>query len=478
VAWIEEILGRRRGKRRDQPLSRDSGVSNPGGTVPTFKTLAEQMMTLPTAPVGSQLPRFKSTAADQLNRGAQTAFDEMRSRLYTGFAASQPVADRRSFAGRSEVLERLIRATEDLRLHVVLYGERGLGKTSCLHMLAHVAREAGYLVVYISCGTKSAFEEVIRCAAAQVPLLYCRGVAPASAEVEAGKTFADILPADPFSPQAASEVLASIVDTRVLVILDEFDQSLSRDFRVSVAELLKNLSDRAARIQFLIAGIADNLTELIEHVPSIQRNIFALQLERMSPSELRDVIRNGEAITGLRFDQEAAGQIIDVANGFPYFARLLASYAGLRALDDQRSTANIWDVLGAIHDAAEQFGGRIPQKSKKQLERLAETGHLQHLGALAGAAQMKGGAFATADFETLFPDEERVAECRRLVENLTATNGVIARNDEREAGTFRFLDDTAVPYVWFCAALEKLRRETAGRIRAGTLGGGGTDNSR
>lgn len=477
MAWIDGILGRSGRNRRDRSQPRDFRMPSPNIVLPTSQTLAERTNTKPVAP-GPQLPHFKSTAADQLNRDAQSGFDQIRARLHSAFAASQPVTDRRSFAGRSEVLGRLIRATEDLRLHVVLYGERGIGKTSCLHMVSDVAREAGYLVVYISCGTKSAFDEVIRCAAAQIPLLYSRGVSPASAEVEAGKTFADLLPNCSLSAQTASEVLALIVDTRVLVILDEFDQSLSRDFRVSIAELLKDLSDRAARTQFLIAGIAANLNELIEHVPSIERNIFAIHLERMSPSELRDLIRNGETITGLHFDQEAAGHIIDVANGFPYFARLLASYAGLRALEDRRSTANASDVLGAIRDVTEQFGNRIPPKSRKKIARLADTGHLQHLGALAGAAQLKGGTFAFADFETWFPDEARAAECRRLAETLSAADSVIARINEREPGTFRFLDDTALPYIWFFAALERLRRETSNRIRTGTLVNSGADDCR
>jgi hypothetical protein len=449
VAWIEQLVGKRRSKK----ASTAEDV-----TAPRAKTLAEQMYSREPVPVGPRLPKFRSTATDQASRRGQSAFDDMRSRLYTVFLASQPVMDRRSFAGRTDVLQKLIRATEDLRLHTVLYGERGLGKTSLLHILAQSAREARYLVIYISCGARSAFDEVVRSVAAQIPLLYCNGISPTSEEVEAGKTFADLLPPGPLSPQIAGEALSGIVGTRVLVILDEFDQCQSKEFRLSVAELLKSLSDRSVRLQFLIAGVAANLTELIEHIPSIQRNIFALQLQRMPAAELRDLIRNGESATGLRFDPDAARGIVQVANGFPYFACLLSCYAGLRALDEGRSGVELKDVMAAVGDAIEQFGGRLSRSTKSRIAAIEESGQLEMLGHLAGVAQVGGGCFEFEDVRTLFPGRERMAECASFVESLTSKKIVRPINDGTETGVFRFVDETAVPYVWLLSVREQLRK--------------------
>ena len=71
------------------------------------------------------------------------------------------------------------------------------------------------------------------------------------------------------SPRVASDFLAKVVGTRVVVVLDEFDRSGAKEFRQNVAELIKNLSDRLVRVQVVIAGVAANLTELLEHIPSI-----------------------------------------------------------------------------------------------------------------------------------------------------------------------------------------------------------------
>lgn len=84
-----------------------------------------------------KMPRFQGTAGDQIrSTGKRTALDRVRFHLRNAFTPSQPVLSHRMFAGRTEVLRTLIRSLEDQRLHVVLYGDRGIGKTSLLHILS------------------------------------------------------------------------------------------------------------------------------------------------------------------------------------------------------------------------------------------------------------------------------------------------------------------------------------------------------
>src|SRR4051794_21337517 len=89
-------------------------------------------------PVGARAPKkaetafpsFHATAGDQLERTTRDSMATIRMRLRNAFTPSQPITDWSRFAGRTEMLTALIRATEDGRLHTVLYGERGIGKTS------------------------------------------------------------------------------------------------------------------------------------------------------------------------------------------------------------------------------------------------------------------------------------------------------------------------------------------------------------
>src|SRR3546814_8733355 len=78
---------------------------------------------------------------------------------------------------------------------------------------------------------------------------------------------------------------------------DEFDRATSRSFRRSIAELIKNLSDRSARVQLVVAGVAANFMELIEHIPSIRSNVLNLELPRMDDSEVDEMLQRSEEHT-------------------------------------------------------------------------------------------------------------------------------------------------------------------------------------
>ena len=191
------------------------------------------------------LPRFHSMASDQFSGRTADRFSAIRAKLRQAFTPSQPVNDRRMFAGRDEVLTTMIRAIEDQRLHAVLYGERGIGKTSMLHMLTQAAREARYIVVYSSCGANSTFDETFRAAAADIPLLFHSGFAPTTSEAEKGATLADLAPEGPLSPRKFGDLCSKLTGTRVLIILDEFDRCESGAFRRDVREAPTDAAGRA-----------------------------------------------------------------------------------------------------------------------------------------------------------------------------------------------------------------------------------------
>ena len=293
-----------------------------------------------------------------------------------------------------------------------------LGKTSVMHVLTQAARDARYLVVYVSCGADSNFDEVFRTIAAHIPMLFHSAVGPTSPDVEKGKTLADILPKSTISPRIASDILAKIVGTRVVVVLDEFDRSSSEEFRQNVAELIKNLSDRLVRVQLVIAGVAGNLTELLEHIPSIQRNIFALQVPWMPPAEIRQLVRNGGELCGLNFDEEAEDAVVSAAHGSPYLATLLGHHAALGALDDQRVRVGRGDVLSAIGAAILEFQGRMSGRARVQLKKYSGSQWTPYMGIVAGVSLLSNGAFRKEDLWASTVNAENARRCEEAVSEL------------------------------------------------------------
>ena len=398
------------------------------------------------------LPRFQSTAGDQLDTREFDRYAVIRSKLRRAYTPAQPVSDPRMFAGRTKVLAALIRAIEDQRLHTIVYGERGIGKTSLLRVLAQAAQDARYLVVYVTCGTGSEFDETMRAVAAKIPLMFHHDYGPTSIEGERGDTLASILGPEPITVSLAVDYLDKIEGTRVLVVLDEYDRSGSEDFRRSIGELLKTLSDQGVRVQFLIAGVAANLTELVENIPSIQRNVFALQVPRMTAAEIRHIVKNGEGVTELPFQDAAIQAVIARCIGFPYLATMLCHRSALMALEQHHETVSADDVDAATRETIDEFRSRIPRHCQLQIEQQIRLGSLDPLGALAAAAQNAGGWFALEDLATRSGDPKFIDSARALVERLASDHVLLEAREDEIGRVYRFLEPSVPPYLWLRAS--------------------------
>ncbi|HET6971863.1 MAG TPA: ATP-binding protein [Phenylobacterium sp.] len=370
----------------------------------------------PRSAATSQLPRFNTTANDQLSARRGDRFSALRAKIRRAFTPSQPVADARMFAGRQAILRTIISSIEDQRLHLVLYGERGIGKTSLLHMLAQAAHEARYIVVYTSCGAASNFDETFRAAAAEIPLLFHRGFGPTTSEAEGGATLADLLPSTPLTPRQFSDLCTKLRGTRVLIMLDEFDRCDSATFRRNIAELIKNLSDRLGRVQLLLAGVAGDVSEIVEHIPSIRRNILALGLPRMNDQEVLQIVGHGERESGLAFEPAASKLVVSVAQGSPYIASLLGHHAALSAIENERTSVLTQDVAYAVDQAVEEFENRIAKLSHSQIDALMASGRAEDLALAGRAALSLNGAFSERDLVVSCEvDEARARSIMKLL---------------------------------------------------------------
>ncbi len=396
----------------------------------------------------STLPGFQRTASDQLNPGFGERLALLRAKLLSAYTPARPVVDRRMFAGRTGIMQTLIHAIEEQRLHVVIYGERGVGKSSLLHLVSQAAKEASYLVAYIDCGQRSEFDETFRALASHIPLMFHSAYGPTAAESERGHTLASLLGPDPMTVGTAVEALAKIEGTRVLLILDDFDHTGSEDFRYKIAELLKSLSDQAVHVQALIAGVPAELAKLVGHVPSLHRNVLAMQVPRMVAGEIRDLIRKGEAATDVHFEEEAVHATIVACAGSPYLAKLLSYRAALAAVEDGRRSIDADDVDASIQVAIDELRKTVPRQAQLQIDELTQRGQLAVLGGLAGAAQSTGGWFTMEDVATALRDDAALlGKARVAVQTLAEQNILVEIEDDAGDRAFRFAAPTLPDYL-------------------------------
>ena len=411
----------------------------------------------------STFPRFQSNASDEMDSRATDKLSTARLKLRKTFTPAQPMGDRSLFAGRRDLLGTVIRGIEDTRVHTIIYGQRGIGKTSLLHVVADAAREARYLVAYVSCGATASFDETFRAIASEIPLRFHASYGPKAPEAEAGGVFGQLLPAEPISPRLASEICAKVSGTRVLVIVDEFDRCGSLEFRRDIAEFLKNLSDRSVRVQLVIAGVAENFDDLLESGVLVQRNVIALEVSRMSADEARDLLRVGQEFSGVEFEENAVDLLVAAANGLPYIISLLAQHAGLAALTQGKMSVSRVDVMTAVDSALAEMKGRIPRRSWAQLSRVINEGADALLGPLAAVARAENGRFTSEDIKTASMGPLDMARAQALVDRLAREGVLVMRESEDAGGQYRFLDQNVLPYLWLKAVRGAFTERAEGR---------------
>ncbi len=417
-----------------RPLAQSRKRGSVGAAVPSF-------------------PRFRTTAADRLDDSAQHGeLADARLAVNEVFTPTQPVTDRSRFAGRLGVLARLISILEDQRSHVVIYGERGIGKTSLVHILADVARESRYLVVYASCGANSRFDSIFRGVLSEVPQLYLRNVSPTDKQAESGATVADLLPEGDFDARLLGDICADITGTRVIVILDEYDRVGASEFRQSVAELIKNLSDRAARVQLVVTGVASNLQELIGYIPSIRRNVVGLPMPKLTPDEVQKLIAIGEAAGGVRFQPGAVDMIDLLCNGSPYLARLISHHAGIHALDDSRMEVDLSDILAALNRIVDEAEARLAPIARARAQHLFSANDLATLGAIARSAGTPDGWFTVESVATYLPGKVSKNNITTEIERIVSLGDLMERSDGTQGPIYRFVDEALPVYVWMTIA--------------------------
>lgn len=403
------------------------------------------------------LPRFAALASDDITGfGQSPSTARAMLALRDALGASQPVVAREQFSGRQDALAQLILAIEQQRLHVVIYGERGIGKTSLAHVFADTAREARYLVLYGSCGTDGRFDEIFRTFASKIPMLYHRSVLPTTAEVEAGKHFDSLLPEGSFGPREVSDLFADVVGTRVILILDEYDRIPDANFRRDVAELIKNLSDRAARVQLVLTGVAANLDELIGFAPSIRRNIVGLPMRPLTPVEVKAILALGEESTGLHFSEEVVAMIATVASGSPYLVRLLGHQAGLAALKQNRTQIDESHARSAVEAVLTDWNATLPRRVQGILSRQDAQSEWPVLVAAAQAGTHSDGWFGVEDIRTELGDTMPKSEIERSLAKFSHPGELVEAYEVDGEQRFRYRYPGVAALLMMSSALARL----------------------
>lgn len=283
---------------------------------------------------------------------AQTKWTALAFEAGRAFTPTSPIDERSLFAGRDEQVRLIIDVINQKGQHAVLYGERGVGKTSLANVMSSfLGNPAGTVVApRVNCDAGDSFDSVWRKVFERVES--SRGTPSVGFKV--GAEAKDVrrrpieMPRDALTPDAIRRLLVTLSNTALpIIIIDEFDR-LDGAPRRAFADLIKALSDHAVGATVVLVGVADSVEQLIEEHASVERALVQIRMPRMSQVEIRSVLDNGAGRLGMVFDSSARARIMKLAQGLPHYAHLIGLYATRAALDDRTLTVTLDAVTSAV----------------------------------------------------------------------------------------------------------------------------------
>lgn len=319
-----------------------------------------------------------------------------RQRLAGIFTPSGPVAaasaeeagdaDAGSLVGREPEREQILRALIEDRMHVLIHGERGMGKTSLANFAVAQLHRADFLLARHVCAAGADFDTILGALVAEL-----RYAAAARDPALAGR-----LPARPLSPMEARAALEALRDVRTVLVVDEFDRIADDMTRVAFADLLKYCADRRLPLSFLLVGVAETAGQLLGGHPSVQRCLARLPLPLLADPEIERIVARGEA-AGLSVPLALRRAVAGLARGMPYMAQLLSLRAGQAALAEGRMELRGEDLRTAIAAAIAEADPVAQTLYDRATAGGRDAAMVQLLRAAAAGARDPFGRFAAGD---------------------------------------------------------------------------------
>ena len=376
------------------------------------------------------------------------------------FTPAIPVSEDELFAGRADQVDKAIDAINQRGQHAVVYGERGVGKTSLANVLSSrlVSRSGEQAIApRVNCDATDDFSSLWRKVLAKIRLTErTRAAGFMEAPHEKTRTAADEFPGEAeVTPDAVRDLLTRMGRGRVLLLIfDEFDRLTDQPARRTMADTIKALSDDDVPATIVVVGVADTVGELIAEHASIDRSLIQIPMPRMDLDELYELLDKGTSRLGMALEPKARHRIAALSQGLPPYTHRLALHATRYAIRKRRRTIVEDDVKRAIRDAVENAQQSLRDNYRRAVSS-PQTGNLfgQVLLACARAKTDDFGYFAAADVrkpmsKIMKKPYEIPSFARHLNRFCRPERGRVLRKEgEKHRYRYRFSDPLMQPFV-------------------------------
>ena len=376
----------------------------------------------------------------------------LRAEITEAFSPGAPVQERDLFAGRSAQIALLEDAVVQRGRHAIVYGERGVGKTSLANVLSLVMHRPNRELIYVRVNADPTDSFVSLWKKVFKRMNYVTSTLEGTVTRKISEDFGTEL-----TPDDVQLVLSEFSNNHIpIIVLDEFDRIKDKETTQLVADTIKALSDYSVNVTVVIVGVAEDVSSLIQGHESISRSLLQIKMPRMSTEELKQIILTRYARCGIQTDADAVWKIIFLSRGLPYYTHLLAMHAARYAIDHRKMEVEHEDVDRALEAAITELDRTITEKYVMAVrsQRTEDTLYAPVLLACAFAVTDELGRFqqsaVAAPLNKIMPGKNYQASTYAL--HMNAFTGpdrgcVLQRFGDKRNYRYRFADPMMQPYV-------------------------------
>jgi len=267
------------------------------------------------------------TGAPQIT---QERADELAIEVSKLFTPAAPIDDKTLFAGRRNEVRQVIDAINQKGQHAIIFGDRGVGKTSLANVLSSFLTHSGPIMARrINCDKGDSYNSVWQKVFNEIQP---HDVARIGGFTDGGFGPRIDAAADIISPDVVRRQLAHwSVQALPILIIDEFDR-VDDNYRTIFADTIKTLSDHAVPATVILVGVADSVDQLIAEHESTQRALVQVKMPRMSKDEVKEIVIRVSRL-GMTISTEVIDRVAILAQGLPHYVHLLGLNSTRAALD-------------------------------------------------------------------------------------------------------------------------------------------------